>query len=107
MSKQRYEISAEDDALVSQVSELLKARRAADQSLPVACATDSPARLRQSLPQSGSPPTSVCYDYSAQPSIAEAGLAPASMSKTEGCTQEFALCVPACTELCGGEGGLV
>src|ERR1035441_8544294 len=30
MSKQRYEISAEDDALVSQVSELLKARIHAD-----------------------------------------------------------------------------
>ncbi len=31
------------------------------------------------------PPTKVCYDYLAQPSIAEAGLAPASISKTEGC----------------------
>src|ERR1035438_5599229 len=55
------------------------------------CAADRPARLRQSLPQPGSPPTKVCYDYSAQPSIAEAGLAPASMSKTEGCTQEQVL----------------
>jgi hypothetical protein len=60
--------------------------RAADQSLPAAGAADSPARLRQSLPQSGSPPTGVCYDYSAQPSIAEAGPAPASLSKTEGRT---------------------
>ena len=40
----------------------------------------------QSLPQPGSPPAKVCYDYLAQPSIAKAGLAPASMSKTEGCT---------------------
>ena len=54
------------------------------------CATDRPARLRQSLPQPGSPPTGVCYHYSAQPSLAEAGLAPASMSKPEGCTQGFA-----------------
>ena len=50
------------------------------------CAADRPARLRQSLPQPGSPPTRVCYHYSAQPSLAEAGLSPASMSKTEGCT---------------------
>ena len=42
--------------------------------------------LRPSLPQPGSPPTGVCYHYSAQPSIAEAGLAPASMSQFEGCT---------------------
>ena len=41
-------------------------------------------RLRQSLPQSGSPPTGVCYHYSAQPPIAETGLAPANMSKFEG-----------------------
>jgi len=60
--------------------------RAADQSLPATCATDSLARLRPSLPRSGSPPTGVCYHYSAQPSIAEAGLAPASMSQFEGCT---------------------
>ena len=53
-------------------------------------ATDRPARLRQSLPRPGSPPARVCYDYSAQPSIAEAGLSPASMSKTEGCTLESA-----------------
>ena len=46
------------------------------------------ARLRQSLLQQGSPPTNVCYYYSAQPSIAEAGFAPAHMSKTEGCTQK-------------------
>ena len=45
------------------------------------------ARLRQSLLQQGSPPAKVCYYYSAQPSIAEAGFAPARMSKTEGCTQ--------------------
>ena len=60
--------------------------RAAGPSPPSACASDRPARLRQSLPQPGSPPARVCYGYSAQPSIAEAGLAPASMSKTEGCT---------------------
>jgi len=60
--------------------------RAADQSPPTACAADRPARLRQSLPQPGSPPTGVCYHYSAQPSLAEAGLSPASMSKIEGCT---------------------
>lgn len=47
---------------------------------------DRSARLRQSLPPLGSPPAGVCYHYSAQPSIAEAGLAPASMSKVEGCT---------------------
>jgi hypothetical protein len=34
----------------------------------------------------GSPPARVCYHYSAQPSLAEAGLSPASMSKFEGCT---------------------
>jgi hypothetical protein len=44
--------------------------------------------LRQSLPQPGSPSTGVCYHYSVRPSLAEAGLAPASMSKIEGCTQE-------------------
>src|ERR1019366_3994158 len=55
------------------------------------CAADRPARLRQSLPQPGSPPARVCYHYSAQPSLAEAGLAPASMSKTEGCTWESGL----------------
>ena len=49
-------------------------------------AADRPARLRQSLPQPGSPPAGVCYHYSAQPPIAEAGLAPASMAKVEGCT---------------------
>jgi len=47
---------------------------------------DRPARLQQSLPQPGSPLPRVCYRYLAQPSIAEAGLAPASMSKVEGCT---------------------
>src|ERR1035437_3044400 len=54
-------------------------------SLPAACTTDLPARLRQSLPQSGSRPTRVRYNYSAQPSIAEAGLASASMSASEAC----------------------
>jgi len=48
---------------------------------------DRPARLRQSLPQPGSPPTRVCYHYSAQPPIAEAGFSPARVSKTEGCTR--------------------
>jgi hypothetical protein len=48
---------------------------------------DRPARLRQSLPQPGSPPTRVCYHYSAQPPIAEAGFAPARVSKNEGCTR--------------------
>src|ERR1019366_2929857 len=42
--------------------------------------------LRQSLLQPGSPLAGVCYHYSAQPPIAEAGLSPASMSKVEGCT---------------------
>src|ERR1017187_3130607 len=41
-------------------------------------------RLRQSLLQPGSPLAGVCYHYSAQPPIAEAGLLPASMSKAEG-----------------------
>ena len=44
-------------------------------------------RLRQSLPQPGSPPTGVCYHYSAQPPIAEAGFSPARLSRIEGCTQ--------------------
>src|SRR5208282_1140976 len=83
-------LASEEEAISGRQSSLNVAActfaRAADQSLPAACAADSPARLRQILPQSGSPPTKVCYDYSAQPSIAEAGLAPASMSKTEGCT---------------------
>ena len=57
---------------------------------PRLCAADRPARLQQSLPQPGSPPDRVCYHYSAQPSIAEAGLAPASMSKVEGCTSSGA-----------------
>ena len=60
--------------------------RAAGQSPPAAFTADRPARLRQSLPQPGSPRAGVCYNYSAQPSIAEAGLSPASMSKIEGCT---------------------
>jgi len=64
--------------------------RTADQSSPATCGTDSPARLQQGWPMSGSPPTRVGYDYSAQPSLAEAGLAPPSTSKTEGCTQKFA-----------------
>ena len=46
--------------------------------------------LREGLPQPGSPLARVCYHYSAQASLAEAGLAPASVSKTEGCTQKFA-----------------
>src|SRR5205823_12485494 len=41
---------------------------------------DRPARLRQSLPQPGSPPARVCYHYSAQPPIAEAGFSPARVS---------------------------
>ena len=44
---------------------------AAGPSPPMACATDRPARLRQSLPQPGSPPAEVCYHCSAQPSSAE------------------------------------
>ena len=36
------------------------------QSPPTAPAIDRPARLRQSLPQPGSPSTGVCYHYSAQ-----------------------------------------
>jgi hypothetical protein len=66
-------------------------------------AADRPARLRQSLPQPGSPLAGVCYHYSAQPSIAEAGLAPASMPKFEGCTQEIAFRTPARTKRCAGE----
>ncbi len=53
---------------------------------PELASHDGPARLHQSLPQPGSPPTGVCYHYSAQPSLGEAGLAPAIMSKLEGCT---------------------
>ena len=48
---------------------------------------DRPARLRQSLPRPESPPARVCYHYSAQPPIAEAGFSPACVSKNEGCTQ--------------------
>src|SRR5213593_3555998 len=48
---------------------------------------DRPARLRQSLPRPESPPTRVCYHYSAQPPIAEAGFSPAHISKNEGCTR--------------------
>ena len=48
---------------------------------------DRPARLRQSLPQRESPPAGVCYHYSAQPPIAEAGFSPARVSKNEGCTR--------------------
>ena len=59
-----------------------------DQSPPGSFSeSDRPTRLRQSLPQPGSPPARVCYHYSAQPPIAEAGFAPARMSKNEGCTQ--------------------
>ena len=89
-SEIRPSLASEEETISGRQSSLHVAActfaRAAGQSLPAAPATDSPARLQQSLPQSGSPPTKVCYDYSAQPSIAEAGLAPASMSKTEGCT---------------------
>jgi len=45
-----------------------------------------PGEAGDDLAQPGSPPAGVCYHYSAQPFIAEAGLAPASMSKVEGCT---------------------
>src|SRR5208283_5990947 len=48
---------------------------------------DRPARLRQSLPRPESPPTRVCYHYSAQPPSAEAGFSPARVSKNEGCTR--------------------
>src|SRR5438552_17546529 len=48
---------------------------------------DRPTRLRQSLPQPESPPARVCYHYSAQPPIAEAGFSPACISKIEGCTR--------------------
>ena len=48
---------------------------------------DRPARLRQSLPRPESPPARVCYHYSAQPPIAEAGFSPARVSKNEGCTR--------------------
>jgi hypothetical protein len=48
---------------------------------------DRPTRLRQSLPQRESPPARVCYHYSAQPPIAEAGFSPARVSKNEGCTR--------------------
>ena len=58
-----------------------------DQPPPFACATDRPTRLRQSLLQPESPPVEVCYHYSAQPPIAEAGFSPARMSRIEGCTQ--------------------
>ncbi len=60
--------------------------RAADQSPP------TPSR-RQARPftaelaPAGSPPTRVCYHYSAQPPLAEAGFAPARVSKNEGCTR--------------------
>jgi len=60
-----------------------------DQSPPFACATDRPTRLRRSLPQPGSPQAEVCYHYSAQPPIAEAGFAPARMSRIKGCAQEI------------------
>src|ERR1043166_7929782 len=49
--------------------------------------TDRPARLRQSLPRPESPPARVCYHYSAQPPISEAGFSPARVSKNEGCTR--------------------
>ena len=60
--------------------------RAAVQSPPAPLGADRPARLQQSLPRPGSPPVRVCYHYSAQPPIAEAGLSPARLSKNEGCT---------------------
>src|ERR1041385_7260075 len=49
--------------------------------------TDRPARFRQSLPRPESPPARVCYHYSAQPPISEAGFSPARVSKNEGCTR--------------------
>jgi hypothetical protein len=60
--------------------------RAPDQSPPM-LRTDGRARLLQSLPRSESPPVEVCYHYSAQPPIAEAGFSPARLSKNEGCTR--------------------
>jgi len=60
--------------------------RAAVQSPPAPLGADRPTRLQQSLPRPGSPPVRVCYHYSAQPPIAEAGLSPARLSKNEGCT---------------------
>ena len=60
--------------------------RAADQSPPAPLGADRPARLQQSSPRPGSPPVRVCYHYSAQPPIAEAGLSPARLSKNKGCT---------------------
>jgi hypothetical protein len=58
--------------------------RAPDQSPPF---NDGHARLQQSLPRPESPPARVCYDYSAQPPIAEAGFSPARVSKNKGCTR--------------------
>jgi hypothetical protein len=49
-------------------------------------AADRPAHLRQSLPEPGSPLARVRYHYSAQRSVAEEGLPPASTCKAEGCT---------------------
>jgi len=60
--------------------------RAPDQSPPM-LRTDGRARLLQSLPRPESPPSEVCYHYSAQPPIAEAGFSPARLSKNEGCTR--------------------
>ena len=56
---------------------------------------DAPSRI-VSRGQPGSPPTGVCYHYSAQPPIAEAGFAPARLSRIEGCTQNHGR-----TESCG------
>jgi len=58
--------------------------RAPDQSPPF---SRGHARLLQSLPGRRSPSSQVCYHYSAQPPIAEAGFSPARVSKNEGCTR--------------------
>ena len=68
-------------------------------------AADRPARLQPSLSQPGCPLARVCYHGAAQPPIAEAGLARASTSKVEGCTQEIAF-ARARTQRCAGEGAL-
>jgi len=50
------------------------------------CTADRYARLRQSLPPAKVSLSQVVLSLLDQPSLAEAGLAPASMSKVEGCT---------------------
>jgi len=49
-----------------------------------------PTRLRQSLPQPGSPPTGVCYHYSAQPPMPRRDSHPLACQGIEGCTQNHA-----------------